>query len=95
MTAVDLIIFGATGDLSARKLFPALYQLDAAKLLQEDLRIAAVGRQQQSVDDFRQDLRQKMSGYMREAIDDAVWARFVGRLDYLASDFAEPQAFES
>ena len=30
MTAVDLIIFGATGDLSARKLFPALYQLDAA-----------------------------------------------------------------
>ncbi|MBM27568.1 MAG: glucose-6-phosphate dehydrogenase [Halieaceae bacterium] len=93
MTAVDLIIFGATGDLSARKLFPALYQLDAAKLLQEDLRIAAVGRQQQSVDDFRQDLRQKMSGYMREAIDDAVWARFIGRLDYLASDFAEPQAF--
>ena len=95
MTAVDLIIFGATGDLSARKLFPALYQLDAAKLLQEDLRIAAVGRQQQSVDDFRQDLRQKMPGYMREAIDDAVWARFVGRLDYLASDFAEPQAFEA
>ena len=95
MTAVDLIIFGATGDLSARKLFPALYQLDAAKLLQEDLRIAAVGRQQQSVDDFRQDLRQKMSGYMREAIDEAVWARFVGRLDYLASDFAEPQAFEA
>tara|TARA_B100000683_G_scaffold257405_1_gene278871 strand:- start:365 stop:1813 length:1449 start_codon:yes stop_codon:yes gene_type:complete len=93
MTAVDLIIFGATGDLSARKLFPALYQLDAAKLLQEDLRIAAVGRQQQSVDDFRQDLRQKISGYMREAIDDAVWARFIGRLDYLASDFAEPQAF--
>ena len=42
--AVDLIIFGATGDLSARKLFPALYQLDAAELLQEDLRIAAVGR---------------------------------------------------
>ena len=95
MTAVDLIIFGATGDLSARKLFPALYQLDAAKLLQEDLRIAAVGRQQQSVDDFRQDLRQKMSGYMREAIDDVVWTRFVGRLDYLASDFAEPQAFEA
>ncbi len=93
MTAVDLIIFGATGDLSARKLFPALYQLDSAKLLQEDLRIAAVGRQQQSVEDFRHDLRQKMSGYMREAIDDAVWETFVRRLGYLASDFAEPQAF--
>ena len=48
MSAVDLIIFGATGDLSARKLFPALFQLDAAGLLQDDLRIAAVGRQQQT-----------------------------------------------
>lgn len=93
MTSVDLIIFGATGDLSARKLFPALYQLDAAELLQPDFRIAAVGRQSQSVEDFRHELREKMTGYMREAIDDNVWQRFVARLDYLASDFAEPNAF--
>ena len=93
MIAVDLIIFGATGDLSARKLFPALYQLDAAGLLQADLRIAAIGRQQQSVEDFKNELRQKMAGYMREPIDESVWQRFVPRLDYLASDFAEPDAF--
>ena len=93
MTAVDLIIFGATGDLSARKLFPALYQLDAAGLLQADLRIAAIGRQQQSVEDFKNELRQKMAGYMREPIDESVWQRFVPRLVYLASDFAEPDAF--
>ena len=93
MTAVDLIIFGATGDLSARKLFPALYQLDAAGLLQADLRIAAIGRQQQSVEDFKNELRQKMAGYMREPIDESVWQRFVPRLDYLASDFAKPDAF--
>ena len=93
MTAVDLIIFGATGDLSARKLFPALYQLDAAGLLQADLRIAAIGRQRQSVEDFKNELRQKMAGYMREPIDESVWQRFVPRLDYLASDFAEPDAF--
>ena len=93
MTAVDLIIFGATGDLSARKLFPALYQLDAAGLLQADLRIAAIGRQQQCVEDFKNELRQKMAGYMREPIDESVWQRFVPRLDYLASDFAEPDAF--
>ena len=93
MTAVDLIIFGATGDLSARKLFPALYQLDSAGLLQADLRIAAIGRQLQSVEDFKNELRQKMAGYMREPIDESVWQRFVPRLDYLASDFAEPDAF--
>ena len=93
MTAVDLIIFGATGDLSARKLFPALYQLDSAGLLQADLRIAAIGRQLQSVEHFKNELRQKMDGYMREPIDESVWQRFVPRLDYLASDFAEPDAF--
>ena len=85
--------FRRYGDLSARKLFPALYQLDAAGLLQADLRIAAIGRQQQSVEDFKNELRQKMAGYMREPIDESVWQRFVPRLDYLASDFAEPDAF--
>ena len=44
MQPVDLIIFGASGDLSARKLFPALFQLDRAGLLPLDLRIAAIAR---------------------------------------------------
>ena len=93
MSAVDLIIFGATGDLSARKLFPALFQLDAAGLLQDDLRIAAVGRQQQTVEAFRDELRLKMSRYMRQEMNTEVWHRFIERLDYLAADFAEPRAF--
>ena len=93
MSAVDLIIFGATGDLSARKLFPALFQLDAAELLQDDLRIAAVGRQQQTVEAFRDELRLKMSRYMRQEMNTEVWHRFIERLDYLAADFAEPRAF--
>ena len=42
MAALDLIIFGASGDLSARKLFPALFQLERLNLLGDDLRIAAV-----------------------------------------------------
>ena len=50
MAAVDLIIFGASGDLSARKLFPALFQLERLNLLQKDLRIAAVARTKQTLD---------------------------------------------
>ena len=52
MAAVDLIIFGASGDLSARKLFPALLQLERLNLLESDLRIAAVARREQSLDEF-------------------------------------------
>ena len=43
---IDLVLFGARGDLSRRKLFPALYQLDKADLLSDDTRIAAVARQE-------------------------------------------------
>ena len=95
MNPVDLIIFGATGDLSARKLFPALFQLDAAGLLPLDLRIAAVARQEQSIDSFQHDLRSKMAGYVRQDIDEIVWERFAGRFSYLSADFSEPQAFEA
>ncbi len=93
MNPVDLIIFGATGDLSARKLFPALFQLDAAGLLPLDLRIAAVARQEQSIDSFQHDLRSKMASYMRQDIDEIVWERFAGRFSYLSADFSKPQAF--
>ena len=60
MSGVDLIIFGATGDLSARKLFPALFQLDAAGLLSDDLRIVAVARQEQTSGGFHDELRERM-----------------------------------
>ena len=64
MAAVDLIIFGASGDLSARKLFPALLQLERLNILDADLRIAAVARREQSLDDFLPLLKQKMSSFM-------------------------------
>lgn len=94
MSAVDLIIFGATGDLSARKLFPALFQLDAAGLLPVDLRIAAVARQEQTIEAFHDELRSRMANHMRQEIDDAAWQQFTQRLTYLSADFAQPRAFE-
>ena len=42
---IDLVIFGARGDLSRRKLLPALYQLDKSGLLSDSTRIAAVARE--------------------------------------------------
>ena len=42
---IDLVVFGARGDLSKRKLFPALYQLDKSGLLSDSVRIAGVARE--------------------------------------------------
>ena len=94
MSTVDLIIFGATGDLSARKLFPALFHLDAAGLLPNDLRIAAVARQEQHGEAFLTQLRSKMNAYLRGGIDDNVWHCFAERIDYVTADFSRPEAFD-
>ena len=93
MSGVDLIIFGATGDLSARKLFPALFQLDAAGLLPDDLRIIAVGRQEQTTEAFHHELLARMSSAKRQSISDTAWQQFAQRLTYLSADFSTPSAF--
>lgn len=93
MSGVDLIIFGATGDLSARKLFPALFQLDAAGLLPDDLRIIAVARQEQSTEAFYYELLAKMGSAKRQSINDTAWQQFARRLTYHPADFSTPSAF--
>jgi glucose-6-phosphate 1-dehydrogenase len=94
MAAVDLIIFGASGDLSARKLFPALFQLERLNLLEEDLRIAAVARTQQSLDEFLPALKGKMSSYMgNDAPTEEEWASFTKRFSYVAVNFSEPEQY--
>ena len=71
MSGLDLVIFGATGDLSARKLFPALCQLDAAGLLPDDLRIVAVARQEHTPEAFHDELRVRMAKAKRQSISDS------------------------
>ena len=94
MAAVDLIIFGASGDLSARKLFPALLQLERLNLLESDLRIAAVARREQSLDEFLPLLKQKMSSYMgSDGPSDKEWESFTSRFSYVTVNFSEPEKY--
>jgi glucose-6-phosphate 1-dehydrogenase len=94
MAAIDLIIFGASGDLSARKLFPALFQLERLNLLEADLRIAAVARTQQTLDEFLPVLKEKMSSYMGDdAPSDEEWRSFITRFSYVSVNFSEPEQY--
>ncbi|MFO8141981.1 MAG: glucose-6-phosphate dehydrogenase, partial [Marinobacter sp.] len=56
-TSCDLMVFGASGDLAQRKLFPALYQLDRAGLLARDSRILAIARTNIDEQELRARLR--------------------------------------
>ena len=89
MQPVDLIIFGASGDLSARKLFPALFQLDRAKLLPDNLRIAAIARADISLEAFLESLRDRMTSYMGEkAPTDEEWLHYTRNFTYITGDFS-------
>ena len=90
MQPVDLIIFGASGDLSARKLFPALYQLDKAQLLPEGLRIAAIARDDTDRDGFLSKLHGRMVANMGDGAPSAEeWQHYSRLFSYIKMDFSQ------
>ena len=94
MKPVDLIIFGASGDLSARKLFPALFHLHKAGLLQEDLRVAAIARNEGSLEEFLNGLRERVIAYMGEEAPTAdEWTHFSRRISYIDADFSRAEDY--
>lgn len=89
-----LTLFGATGDLAKRKLFPALYGLYRNSLLPARFAVIGTGRQQLTSAEFRQAVRESVESYSRMKIDsEANWAAFVERFDYRAVDIKNLDAF--
>ncbi|MEU4546225.1 glucose-6-phosphate dehydrogenase [Nonomuraea dietziae] len=80
----DLVVFGGTGDLSMRKLLPALFHSDLEGRLAPETRIVAMSRGGLTDADFRG----KVDAEVRAAVpDDAVaWQRFLGRLHHVSVD---------
>ncbi len=89
-----LVLFGATGDLTHRKIVPALYNL--AKSGELPLPLAVVGMST-SVGDaaaFRAQLRESTSSHSRtQPLDDAVWSEFASRIETSAGDVNNPAAY--
>ena len=80
-----LVIFGATGDLAARMLLPSLYFLDHDHLLPDALKIIGSARSEMTREAFV-DLVHGILKARPEGLDDDVWTRFAGRIDYIAAD---------
>ncbi len=94
MTApAAIVIFGATGDLARRMLFPALYFLEADGLLPRDLRIVGAARSPLRDSDFVAEVERAVRERTDEALDDAVWARFAARLRYCGGDAGAPETY--
>jgi glucose-6-phosphate 1-dehydrogenase len=87
----SMVIFGASGDLTRRKLVPALFALYASRTLPEPFAILGVARTAMSHDEFRRRMRDAVSEYGRiRPPSEAVWDRFARALFYLPGDPGDP-----
>ena len=84
-----LVIFGATGDLAQRMLFPALAALERDGLLPPALRIVGVARQMLDDEAFRAQIAAKL-----HEKDQSLWSKFAARMSYVAVDVAENTGFD-
>jgi glucose-6-phosphate 1-dehydrogenase len=93
-SGMDLLIFGARGDLSGRKLFPALYHLDYCDLLPDGVRIHALAREALSLEDFLADIKVKVRRYVDDSRwSEEHWAHYASRFVYTRLDFADASQY--
>lgn len=86
----SLIIFGATGDLAARKLLPALYRLHRHGFLPDNFCIIGLGRREKGDDGFRSDVRKALEKFAKDLpCADKPCDEFVGRLYYQRTDLTK------
>jgi glucose-6-phosphate 1-dehydrogenase len=91
----SIVIFGASGDLTARKLIPAFYHLCKDKQMPPAFRIIGFARREKSAESFRQELRQALDQFSRtKPVDDKVWAEFSANIFYCQGEFSDPQAYK-
>lgn len=90
-----IVIFGATGDLTARKLLPALFNLMVEGALPERFSVVGYARRPWSDDEFRANARQAVEQFSRLApIKQEDWERFAARLSYHRGTFEDPAAYQ-
>src|SRR6185503_17366828 len=90
-----VVIFGATGDLTRRKLLPALYRLAQQRLVPSEFAILGTARQPYSDDEFREAMKAALTEFGDdETLDDAAWQSFAKRIFYIGGEFKDPQLYQ-
>jgi glucose-6-phosphate 1-dehydrogenase len=84
-----LVIFGASGDLTHKKLMPALYSLAFRRLLPERFAVIGVARTEGDDDSWRADMKQTVQRYARDEFRQDIWDELAGALHYMPTDFAD------
>src|ERR671934_1205028 len=84
-----VVIFGASGDLTHKKLFPALYSLAYRRLLPERFVVVGVARTEDTDEEFKAQMKEAVQEHGRDEFVDDVWESLVDGMRYVATDFAD------
>jgi glucose-6-phosphate 1-dehydrogenase len=94
--AIDIIIFGALGDLSLRKLLPSLYDLEKDQLIPSNSRIICLARQDIDQQTYCETISQKLAEHVdSNRYDQQTLARFSDRITYIKLDFSDLSHYQN
>jgi len=91
----SIVIFGATGDLTHRKLVPALYNLCADGTLPSAVNVIGFARREKNDAIFRQEMEEAVTKHSRQGINPELWTCFAESLHYHRSSFDDPEGYKS
>ena len=92
--SIVFFIFGATGDLTSRKLVPALYNLFLDAWMPKQFKVIGLGRTQQTDDEFRNSLHEGINNFSRRGkADENKWKSFAAHVDYMVSEIADDKTY--
>ncbi|HEV8185095.1 MAG TPA: glucose-6-phosphate dehydrogenase, partial [Chthoniobacterales bacterium] len=92
--ACTVVIFGATGDLTHRKLIPALYNIAADGELPPELAVVGFARRAKTDDEFREELEEAARKHSRQGVRDELWKSFGSSVFYHQSEFADEDGYK-
>jgi glucose-6-phosphate 1-dehydrogenase len=92
---ITVVIFGASGDLTSRKLIPSLYRLAIKGRLPETLRIVGVSRTPFRDEAYREKLRESTRRFAGSSFEESRWNDFARHVFYVAADAASPAGLEA
>ena len=91
----SVVIFGATGDLTHRKLVPALYNLAADGELPPAVVVIGFARRPKTDEEFRNELEEATRKFSRQAVRDEIWKTFAQSISYHQSEFGDSDGYKS
>jgi glucose-6-phosphate 1-dehydrogenase len=89
-----MVIFGASGDLTKRKLIPALYNLAKDNLLSKEFALVGIARNELTSEQFRDMIGKEIGEYATTKVDPDLWHWLARRIYYLAGDFDDAAAYD-